>query len=161
MKIFFAADHAGFELKEKLKLLVQSNGHDVVDVGAHEYVEGDDYVEYCAMLARLLHDDPENERGIVLGGSGQGEAIVVNRFAHVRAVVWNGESDGARRHNLDEVHLSREHNNSNVFSIGARFVNSMEASEAVLSWLVTPFSAQERHVRRLAHLKALGGLGHN
>lgn len=153
MKIYFASDHAGFDLKKELIPFVTSLGYDVEDLGATEYREQDDYVGYCAQAASRVSGDPEHTRAIVLGGSGQGEAIVANRFPGVRAVVYNGESRGALYNNLDEITLSREHNDANVLSLGARFLVAEEAQEAVKRWLETEFSGEERHKRRIRQIE--------
>jgi ribose 5-phosphate isomerase B len=92
---------------------------------------------------------------IVLGGSGQGEAIVANRFPHVRAVVFNGQyvSPDENRDIPNEIVLSREHNDANILSLGARFLSEEEAKNAVRLWLATPFSHDERHIRRIAKIE--------
>ncbi len=149
MKILFASDHAGYDLKTSLVPFVQSLGYEVEDLGAHEYHEDDDYPDLIAPAIRRVSEDPENVRAIIFGGSGQGEAIVANRFSHVRAIVYNGESRGAVFNDLDEIRLSREHNDANVLSLGARFLHEQEAKEAVKRWLETPFSGEERHKRRI------------
>jgi ribose 5-phosphate isomerase B len=150
-----ATDHAGFALKEVLVVHVKSLGYEVVDHGAREYKEGDDYPAYIAACAKEVSKrfSEEGVRGIVLGGSGQGEAIVANRFPYVRAVVYNGESVGAQRAGLDELRLSREHNDANILSLGARFLSEDEAKSAVETWLATPFSQDERHVRRIEQIE--------
>ena len=153
MKIVFATDHAGFDLKEELVPFVRSLGYEVEDCGAHAYDEHDDYPDLIAPAARMVHNDPDQVRGIILGGSGQGEAMVANRFPHVRAVVYNGESRGAVFSNIDEIALSREHNDANVLSLGARFMTASEAKEAVKRWLAVPFSGVERHVRRIGKIE--------
>jgi len=118
----------------------------VLDVGAHEYVEADDYPVYMAAAGLKVAEDLTGEtRAIIFGGSGQGEAIVANRFPGVRAVVWYGG-------NMDIIKLSREHNNANVLSFGARFTTDEEAKKAVELWLATPFSKEERHERRIAQI---------
>ena len=94
------------------------------------------------LVAEEVFKDPENNRGIIMGGSGQGEAMVANRFNGVRAAVYYA-------HNLDIIKLSREHNNANILALGARFINNEEAKEAVKLWLETPFTKEERHVRRI------------
>jgi len=155
MKIYLAADHAGFDLKEHLKSTVVEMGHEVVDLGAHEYHEDDDYPGIIAQAAQAVSKECDSARAIILGGSGQGEAIVANRFPHVRAVVYNGESRGALYNDLDEITLSREHNDANVLSLGARFMVPEEADEAVRRWLTTSFSGEERHMRRIQQIEDL------
>lgn len=147
MKIFIGTDHAGFELKQKLVPFLQSLGHEVVDFGADEYKEGDDYPDFIAPVAKAVSADSA-VRGIILGGSGQGEAMVANRFPHVRAAVYYGGT-------LDIVRLSREHNDANILSLGARFLTEEEAKGVVNLWLNTPFSGEERHVRRIEKLEGV------
>lgn len=147
MKIFIGTDHAGFELKQKLAPFLQSLGHEAVDFGAHEYRKDDDYPDFIASVAKAVSDD-RTVRGIILGGSGQGEAMVANKFPHVRAAVYYGGT-------LDTVRLSREHNDANILSLGARFLNEDEAKEAVKLWLSTPFPREERHKRRIEKFDTL------
>lgn len=140
--IIVAADHAGFDLKESIKEFLQKNDYSVIDVGAHHLNEGDDYPTYMADAALKVAQDMEgNTKAIIFGGSGQGEAIVANRFPGVRATVWYGGSE-------EIIKLSREHNDANILSVGARFVDTDAAIRAVEKWLQTPFSNEERHVRR-------------
>jgi ribose 5-phosphate isomerase B len=146
MKIYFATDHAGFELKEKLVAFVRDTlEHEVIDCGAYTLVEGDDYPLYIKKVGEAVSQNPNEVRAIILGGSGQGEAMVANKYASVRATVYYG---GPR----EIITLSREHNNANVLSLGARFVTEDEAKEVVSLWLSTPFSGDERHVRRIAEI---------
>lgn len=149
MHIVFASDHAGFELKQELVPFVRALGYEVEDFGAHTYDAEDDYPDIIRCAAESVSKDPDNTRAVLLGGSGQGEAIVANRLPHVRAVVYYGESRGALYNNLDEIALSREHNDANALSLGARFLTKEEAKEAVKRWLSTPFPGAERHVRRI------------
>ena len=142
MKIYLASDHAGFELKNTLKIYLEGEGYMVTDMGPYKYDETDDYPDFMRPVAKEISKDPENNRGIIMGGSGQGEAMVANRFNGVRAAVYYA-------HNLDIIKLSREHNNANVLALGARFINNEEAKEAVKLWLETPFTKEERHVRRI------------
>lgn len=148
MRIVFACDHAGFELKEHLIGVVSRLGYEVEDLGAKEYTEGDDYPDYVALAGRAVSNDPLQTKAIVLGGSGQGEAIVANRFTYVRAVVYIGEPKEPREGSLDILRLTREHNDSNVLSLGARFLTHEQAEKAVTKWLGTDFEGEERHVRR-------------
>mgnify|MGYP001578732031 CR=1 FL=1 len=140
--IFLASDHAGFELKNKIISHFKEQGIEALDKGPFEYNETDDYPDFISLVAKEVSKNPESHKGIVIGGSGQGEAMVANRFKRVRAAVYYGGS-------TDVVSVSREHNDSNVLSIGARFVNEEEALSAVETWLKTPFSNTGRHVRRI------------
>ena len=142
MKIYLAADHAGFELKEKIKEFLVKENHEVVDCGAYTYDPNDDYPDFIAKAAKVVSIDPEKSKAVILGGSGQGEAIVANKFPNVRAVVYYGENDSI-------VLLCREHNDANVLSFGARFISEEEALKAVRVWLTTPFSGESRHKRRI------------
>ena len=146
MKIYLATDHAGFEMKEEIKGALLQDGFEVEDCGAYAYEEGDDYPDFIAVAAGAVSNDPKNTRAIILGGSGQGEAMLANKFVHVRAVVFYG-SEG------EIITLSREHNDANILSIGARFVTTEEAKRIIKIWLRTEFSHEERHVRRLAKIR--------
>lgn len=144
MKIFIGCDHAGFELKEVLLPFLRAHGHDVEDFGALTFEALDDYPDYIRLVAEAVVMDP-GSRGIILGGTGQGEAMCANRVKGVRAAVYYGGP-------FDIAVLSREHNDANILSLGARFVEEDEAREVVRVWLETPFSGDERHVRRIAKL---------
>lgn len=148
MKIFLAADHAGFDLKETLKAFLSDRGYHVEDCGAHEFEAEDDYPDWIAKAAEKISENP-GDRAIVLGGSGQGEAMVANRFPHVRAAVFYG-GDG------EVAVLSREHNDANVLSLGARFVSPEETKRIVNVWLNESFSEDERHKRRIGKIEKLG-----
>ncbi len=152
MKIYLASDHAGFDLKEKLKTFLVGSGHEVVDGGAYQHDESDDYPDFVVPVAQSVSRDASS-RAIILGGSGQGEAIAANRVAGVRAAVYYGGS-------LDIVKLSREHNDANVLSLAARFMNEEEAKEAVKLFLETPFSEDARHQRRIKKIDELAGDAH-
>lgn len=156
MRIIFACDHAGFELKEHLKQVVATWGYEVEDVGAFTYDEQDDYPDYVVLAARAVSGNPTQTRAIVVGGSGQGEAIVANRFTHVRAVVYAGEPlTDATIEKPIMLTLTREHNDANVLSLGARFLTLGSAESAVRLWLDTPFSGDERHVRRIEKIDSI------
>ena len=145
--IVFASDHTGFELKGELIAFVGEMGYETEDCGADGYDEQDDYPDFISLAAKLVSLDPDNTKAIILGGSGQGEAMVANRFPNVRAAVYYGG-------NNEIIKLSREHNDANVFSLGTRFVSGEEAKEAVKLWLNTAFSGEERHVRRIKKIGA-------
>jgi ribose 5-phosphate isomerase B len=155
MKIFFASDHAGFEMKGALMEFVKEFGFEVEDCGAYELNKDDDYPEFVKKAAQAVSEATDGSRAIVLGGSGQGEAIVANRFKNVRAVEYYGPSSAEAsvgKGNLEIIKLSREHNDANVLSLGARFLTLDEAKEAVKLWLATPFSEDERHKRRIEEI---------
>jgi ribose 5-phosphate isomerase B len=145
MKIILASDHAGFELKNKIKDFLTSEGFGVEDLGAAVLNPEDDYPKYMVPAAMRVVNDPENTKAIIFGKSGQGEAMVSNRFPGVRAAVYYF-------HNLEIIRLSREHNDANVLSIGAGFISEEQAIEAVKTWISTPFSKEERHVRRIEQM---------
>lgn len=144
MKVIIASDHAGFALKAILTQFLAAQGHDVEDVGAHEHDPTDDYPVYMKTAAERLEDEVANGESVmavVIGWSGQGEAIAMNRFPAVRAAVFYGGSD-------EVITLSREHNDSNVLALGAGLLTPELAMHAVALWMSTPFSGEERHVRR-------------
>lgn len=149
MKIFIATDHAGYDMKEAIASYIEKElGYTVADMGAHQNDPDDDYPDFIRLAAEEVSHDPTGSRGIVIGGSGQGEAIVANRYPKVRATVYYGGT-------LDVIKLSREHNNANILSLGARFMSLDEAKAAVKLWLETPFSDEERHVRRLKKIEQI------
>ena len=141
MRIYLGADHAGYELKEKVKAWLKEKNHEVFDEGAFAFDKDDDYPDFVKIVAKQVASDSES-MGIILGGSGQGEAMVANRFKGIKTAVYYG-------HSLEIVRLSREHNNSNILSLGARFLTAEEAKEAIIIWLTTKFSGDDRHIRRL------------
>lgn len=144
MTIYLAGDHAGFELKSRIKKMLEGMGIECKDMGPHKLDKSDDYPDFVIPAARKVSESPEN-KGIVFGGSGQGEAIAANKVKGIRAAVYYGGS-------LDIVKLSRLHNDSNVLSLGARFLSATEAEESVKLWLATRFGGG-RHERRLKKLR--------
>jgi ribose 5-phosphate isomerase B len=145
MKIYIGSDHAGFEMKRDLTDFLLEHGVDVVDCGPYEYVHDDDYTDYISIVADHVSKNFEL-KGIVIGYSGQGEAMAANRFPNVRCAVFYGGS----KHVLT---LSREHNDANILSLGANFITSREAKQAVLLWLKTNFSGEDRHIRRIKKIE--------
>lgn len=145
--IYLGADHAGFELKEEIKQYLKKQGTECEDLGAFALNPEDDYPDFIVPVAKAVARDPERSRGIILGGSGQGEAITANKIKGIRAAVYYGGS-------LDVVKLSRAHNNANVLSLGARFLTAEQAKEAVKLWLGTPFEGG-RHERRIEEIKEI------
>jgi ribose 5-phosphate isomerase B len=149
MKIYIATDHAGYDMKEALASYIEKDlGYTVADMGAHQNDPNDDYPDFIELAAQEVSHDPSTSRAVILGGSGQGEAIVANRYPKVRCAVFYGGS-------LDVVKLSREHNNSNILSIGSRFLTLDDAKAAVKLWLETPFLDEERHTRRLKKIEQI------
>ena len=146
MTIYFGTDHAGFALKEELLPFVRDElGYEVVDCGASLFNAEDDYPEFIKKACTEVSHNPDSTKAIILGGSGQGEAIVANKFPQVRATVYYGGNEQI-------ITLGRAHNNTNVLSLGARFISLEEAQKAVTLWLVTSFSGDARHIRRIAQI---------
>ncbi len=152
-KIYIGTDHAGFELKEKLIPFVKTLGYEVVDCGAFKYEKEDDYPDFVSPVAKAVALNPDNNCGIILGASGQGEAIVANRYPNVRAVVFYGKPGLFPKDDI--IKLSREHNDSNVLSLGARFLNIGQAKKAVKEWLSVQFTYKERHIRRIKKIEKI------
>lgn len=148
MKIYFASDHAGFEMKNALVEFVRELGFETEDLGPTQFDPEDDYPLLIEKAGLEVFKDPENTRAIVLGGSGLGEAIVANRFPNVRAVAFYGGDK-------DIIRLSREHNDANVLSLGAKFIKTEEAKSIVRLWLEMRFSGDKRHIRRLEEIDKL------
>ncbi|GAA0252181.1 ribose-5-phosphate isomerase [Actinomadura nitritigenes] len=142
MRVFLGTDHAGFELKEHLVSWLKANGHEPVDCGAFAYDAVDDYPPFVLRAAQRTAAEP-GALGIVIGGSGNGEAIAANKVKGVRAaLVWNE----------DTATLAREHNDANVISLGARQHDADTATRFVELFLTTPYSGEERHTRRITML---------
>ena len=139
MKIHIGSDHAGLEFKNKIVEHLRAQGHTVEDHGPHVYDALDDYPVFCIPAAEATAHEP-GSFGIVLGGSGNGEQMAANKVKGVRAaLVWS----------LDTAKLAREHNDANVISIGGRMHDEEFCLKLVDTFLATPFSGDERHVRRI------------
>ena len=160
MRIALSTDHAGYERLKSLRHYLEQLGYECVYYGPAELNADDDYPDYIKPAAEAVAGG-ECQMGIIMGGSGQGEAIVANRIQGVRCCVYYGpipplgvvESDGQiNKQGMDVVRLSREHNDANMISIGARFVNDLAAQAAVKLWLDTPFSEEPRHKRRISKI---------
>tara|TARA_B100001559_G_C16230846_1_gene497786 strand:- start:126 stop:566 length:441 start_codon:yes stop_codon:yes gene_type:complete len=139
MKIHLATDHAGLELKEKVKLYLSDLDYNVIDHGAYEYDALDDYPDFIFPCAKAVSKDPES-KGIILGGSGQGEAMAANRVKGVRAAVFYNGPD-------EIIKLSRLHNNANILSLGARFMSEEEMYKVIKVWLSTDFESGRHQIR--------------
>ena len=177
MKIYLATDHAGFEMKESIKLFLELEKDEVksdlekagqvisnieiVDFGAYKYEETDDYPNFISVCAGALSADVytgiKNNIAIVFGGSGEGEAMVADKYKGIRAGIINSE-------NIELVKLLREHNNANILSLGARFVSEDFAKEAVKTFILTKFEEKDgdnkvsRHERRVEEIEELEGV---
>jgi ribose 5-phosphate isomerase B len=144
MRVYLAADHAGYELKAHLLDHLSRRGHEVVDVGADAYDPADDYPAYCLRAGAAVVADP-GSAGVVIGGSGNGEQIAANKVPGVRAALaWS----------VKTARLAREHNDANVVGIGARMHAVDDATAIVETFLDTAFSADPRHQRRIAQVAA-------
>ncbi len=157
MKIYTGTDHVGYEFKNKLIVHLKSLGYEVEDKGAFVFDKNDDYPDFITPVAKAVANDSESI-GIILGGSGQGEAMCANRIKGVRASVFYGLKkavlpvDVTGRESLDifeTICLSREHDCANVLSLGMRFISENEATTAVDLFLNTKYSSEERHLRRI------------
>ena len=143
MIIHLATDHAGLDLKNSIKTYLLNKGFEVKDHGAHEYDPQDDYPDFIFPCAKAVAKDIDS-RGIILGGSGEGEAMAANRIKGIRAAVfYNGPQE--------IIKLSREHNNANILSLGARFMTEEDIHNVINIWLKEPFGG-DRHQRRIDKL---------
>lgn len=145
MKIFLATDHAGFPLKEVIRLYLHESGYDVIDCGAKSFQQGDDYPDYIAKAAKEVTIN-QDSFGIIFGKSGAGEAICANKVHGIRC------AQGFSRLN---VQLCRQHNNANMLALGGDFVHSDMAKSLVDIFLKTPFSGDSRHQRRIDKITAI------
>ena len=143
MRIAIGADHAGYRLKQHLIEVLEADGHEVLDLGT-DSEESVDYPPICAAVAKQVVEG-EAERGIVLGGSGQGEQLAANKVDGARAALCN---------DLYTARFSRLHNDANVLSMGARVVGTGLAEEILKTWLETDFEGG-RHARRVEQLAAI------
>ena len=160
MKIFIGADHAGYEIKEKLKVYLSELGYEVEDKGAFKYDANDDYPDFVIPVAKVVAENKESF-GIILGGTGQGEAMCANRISGARAAVFYGQAVAKEAIDIkgvksadpfEIVKLSRLHNNANILSLSVRFLSEDEIKFATELFLTTKFSGDERHIRRINKL---------
>ncbi|MBY0376724.1 RpiB/LacA/LacB family sugar-phosphate isomerase [Patescibacteria group bacterium] len=160
MKIYISSDHTGYEIKEKLNTYITELGHEVVDKGPFEYDGADDYPDFVKGMAEDVAMDRES-LGIIIGGSGQGEAMCANRVNGARAAVFYGQAiaksnidikGGESTDPFEIVKLARVHNNANILSLSARFLSLDEIKFAIELFIATKFLGEERHVRRIEKL---------
>ncbi len=145
MRIWIGGDHAGFELKERVKTLLEQRQHEITDMGSSSG-ESVDYPDYAAAVAQAVSSG-EADRGVLVCGTGIGMSIAANKFAKVRAAVC---------HDVETARLSRQHNNANVLAIGSRVLDPELALAIVQEWINTTFEGG-RHARRLQKITALEG----
>ena len=145
MRIALAGDHAGFDLKNEIGEFLRKNGHEVKDLGAHTYDAEDDYPDFAAALADSVTSG-QNERGVLVCGSGVGACVAVNKVAGIRAGMC---------HDTYSAHQGVEHDDVNVLCLGARVIGVELARELVTAFLAARFTGEERHVRRLGKVKAI------
>ena len=143
-RVHVAGDHAAFEMVGDLAAFLEAEGHEVTDHGPHAYDAQDDYPVFVLRAAEAVAADPE-ALGVVLGGSGNGEQMAANKVSGVRAALCYDE---------ELAQLAREHNDARVISIGARMTDPEAARAMVRTFVGTPFSGEERHVRRLRMIEA-------
>lgn len=163
MKVYLATDHAGFELKNKVAGILRSEGYEVEDCGPFAFDKDDDYPDWISKAAQKVSLDPQSF-GIVFGGSGQGEAIVANKFKNVRCAVFYTPAIPAQPIDIngissddsyEMVRLAREHNNANMLSLGIRFLTQPQIIEAIKIFMENPFTGEERHARRIEKISKL------
>lgn len=161
MNIALATDHTGYEQSKDLQQYLQSLGHDCRYFGPATHKPDDDYPDFIIPAAEAVGRG-ECQKGIVLGGSGQGEAIAANKVASVRCAVFYGpatpkkvaDAEGRVSHDPYEIiRLSREHNDANMLSLASRFVTLEDMKNVIKLWLDTPFPGEPRHVRRINKLE--------
>jgi len=146
-KLYVSGDHAGFELKEKLKDFLERKGFEINDFGPHRYNKTDDYPDFVIPMARAVVKN--KIRGLIIAGSGQGESIATNKILGVRCALYHGGSTKI-------VQTARKHDDANVLSLGSRFVTESEAKKAINVFLKTKFG-KGRHKRRVGKVNKLGG----
>lgn len=163
MKVYLGTDHSGFEMKNKIKGYLEGEGYEVVDCGAHKYDKDDDYPDFIGEAAEGVVKDP-GSMGIVIGGSGQGEAMVANKIKGVRCALFYSPAVPAAAIDIsgkqsedpfEMLRLTREHNNSNVLALGIRFLKEDNIFKAIKIFLESPYSGGERHARRIKKIKEI------
>ena len=143
--IYLGSDHAGFYLKDKIISYFKKKNIEFKDFGPFKYNENDDYPDFIIPLAKKVSEN-KSTLGIILGGSGQGEAIAANKIKGIKAIVLYS-------FNKNIIKLSKEHNNANILSLGSRFLSEKQAINSIKLWLKTKFSNEKRHIRRLKKIE--------
>lgn len=149
MKIAIACDHGGFALKQPLMDLIKRQGHEVLDLGAHQLDPADDYPDFARYLGQAIQHG-QADRGVLLCGSGVGACVAANKLNGVRAGVC---------HDVYSAHQGVEHDDMNVICLGARVIGEALAADLVNAFINAKFSGEERHARRLEKIKAMEAAG--
>lgn len=146
MRIFLGADHRGFELKEKLKEWLKDHGYSVEDMGAHALDPADDYVDFAAAVAEKMASSSPDDRGILLCGSGHGMDVAANKFKGVYAALAPDAASAIQ---------ARQHGDNRLIVLASDALIPSTALDIVKAWFETPFSGEERHVRRLRKIQEI------
>lgn len=164
MKVYLAADHTGLELKDKVHKMLLQTGYDAEDCGPFSYDKDDDYPDWIGKAAANVSQEPDASRGIVFGGSGQGEAMVANKYKGVRCALFYTPAVPKQSVDIEGdmsadpyamLKLTREHNGANMLSIASRFLTEDEIMKAIKLWLETTDPTVERHLRRIEKIKQI------
>ncbi len=150
-KLYLATDHAGFIVKEKVKKYIgekYADKYEIIDMGAFIYEALDDYTDFISLAAEKVSENPDIDKAIIFGGSGEGEAILANKYKGVRATTCYGGEYAE-----DIARLGREHNNTNILSIGGFFVKENNLYKIIDIWIDTKYTEEERHERRINKIK--------
>lgn len=145
MKVYLGADHGGYSLKEELKKYLASLGYEIEDMGAGNLDPNDDYTDFIIPVAKKVASTGDS-LGVVIGRSGNGEAIAANKINGIRAALCLNKTMAEK---------AKDHNNANILSLGADYITSEEAKKIVQRFLDTPFSNEERHIRRLKKIEEI------
>jgi ribose 5-phosphate isomerase B len=163
MKVYLVTDHAGLAIKSKVIEYLESLNYEPEDCGAFEFDKDDDYPDLISKAAKNVSENPESF-GIIFGGSGQGEAMVANKFRNVRCALFYSLATPVEAIDIsgnqssdpyEMIKLARAHNNSNMLSLGIRFLTQEQILKAVKIFLESPFPGAERHVRRIEKIKQI------
>lgn len=146
MIIYIGADHRGFALKESLKERLTDGGYEIVDLGNDIYEEGDDYPDFAVVVADAVSNNPFEDRGIVICGSGAGVAIVANKFIDIRCALAGS---------VDQIHAARTDDDVNMLALAADFIDEDTATEIAKEFIDTPYDGAENHQRRIDKITEL------
>lgn len=163
MIVYLGTDHSGLHIKDEVKKFLEEGGYHVEDCGAYEYDRDDDYPDFIGKAAQGVSQDLESV-GFVFGGSGQGEQMTANKYKGIRCALFYSTaravseidiSGNVSEDPFEIIKLTRQHNHANMLSFGVRFLNKEAIFKAVETFLNTPYSEDERHVRRIKKIMAI------